>query len=180
MSKSSKKFSAEVRERAVRLVLEARKDHDSEWATLCSIAPKIGCTTETLRKWVRRAERDAGLRPGPTSEDPIGTRTPYAQVNGGTDPPVAPATGPTTCAVARPEPFRSPVCSPDPETPPSPTQLVPVPDAPRTRPRRDRRGPRLPGRSSPVGWPRPRTRTQYDQAVTPPKKNGALDFSKAP
>ncbi len=59
--KSSKKFSAEVRERAVRLVGEARKDYDSEWAPLCSIAPKIGCTTETLRKWVRRAERDAGL-----------------------------------------------------------------------------------------------------------------------
>ena len=69
MKKSSKKFSAEVRERAVRLVGEARKDHDSEWATLCSIAPKIGCTTETLRKWVRRAERDAGRRPGPTSEE---------------------------------------------------------------------------------------------------------------
>jgi transposase len=63
------KYSAEVRERAVRLVGEARKDHASEWATLCSIASKIGCTPETLRKWVRQAERDAGRRPGRTTDE---------------------------------------------------------------------------------------------------------------
>lgn len=72
MTKSSKKFSKEVRERAVRLVSEARKDHPSEWATLCSIAPKIGCRAETLRKWVRRAEGDARL--GTMSSVPIRTR----------------------------------------------------------------------------------------------------------
>ncbi len=69
MKKSAKKFSKEVRDRAVRLVDEAKKDHPSEWAALCSIAPKIGCTAETLRKWVRRAERDAGLRPGTTTSE---------------------------------------------------------------------------------------------------------------
>lgn len=61
--KSSKKFSAEVRERAVRLVGEARKDYDSEWATLCSIAPKIGCTTETLRKSTSSGFHSGGGNP---------------------------------------------------------------------------------------------------------------------
>ncbi len=69
MSKTSRRLPAEVREQAVRLVRETRKDHDSEWATLCSIAPKVDCRAETLRKWVRRAERDEVLRPGPTSEE---------------------------------------------------------------------------------------------------------------
>jgi len=67
MAKNS--FSAEVKERAVRLVQETRADHSSEWAAMSSIASKIGCTAETLRKWVRRAERDAGVRPGPTTDD---------------------------------------------------------------------------------------------------------------
>jgi transposase len=57
------KFSAEVRERAVRLVLEQQHEHGSQWAAMESIAAKIGCTAETLRKWVRRAERDSGQRP---------------------------------------------------------------------------------------------------------------------
>ena len=69
MTKTANRYSAEVRERAVRLVLQSRPDHPSQWATICSIAPKIGCTPETLRKWIRRAERDTGLRPGLTSED---------------------------------------------------------------------------------------------------------------
>ena len=58
-----------MRQRAVRMVLEAGGDHASQWAAISSIAGKIGCTTETLRKWVRQAERDQGLRPGPTSAE---------------------------------------------------------------------------------------------------------------
>jgi transposase len=63
------KFSAEVRERAVRLVLEQQHEHGSQWAAMESIAAKIGCTAETLRKWVRRAERDSGVRAGLTSSE---------------------------------------------------------------------------------------------------------------
>jgi transposase len=63
------KFSAEVRERAVRLVLEQQHEHGSQWAAMESIAAKIGCTAETLRKWVRRAERDSGRRAGLTSSE---------------------------------------------------------------------------------------------------------------
>lgn len=61
-------YSPEVRERAVRLVLEHRGDHRSEWAAICSVAERLGCSAETLRKWVRRAETDRGLRPGLSSE----------------------------------------------------------------------------------------------------------------
>ena len=46
------------------MVREHESDHDSQWAAICSIAEKIGCTAETLRKWVRRVERDDGVRPG--------------------------------------------------------------------------------------------------------------------
>jgi transposase len=63
------KHSPEVRERAVRLVLEVRPQHDSEWAAITSVAGKIGCTAETLRKWVRRSQVDAGQRPGLTSSE---------------------------------------------------------------------------------------------------------------
>ena len=58
-----------MRERAVRLVLEQRGDHETQWAAIRAIAPKIGCAAETLRQWVRRAERDAGHRPGPTTDE---------------------------------------------------------------------------------------------------------------
>jgi len=68
MNKTTR-YSPEVRERAVRLVFEQQGNYDSQWATLNSIAAKIGCTAETLRKWVRRAERDRGLREGLTTSD---------------------------------------------------------------------------------------------------------------
>ena len=67
--KTSNRFSPEVRQRAVRLVLENGGDHASQWAAIGSIAGKIGCTDETLRKWVRQAEREAGQRAGVTSEE---------------------------------------------------------------------------------------------------------------
>jgi len=63
------RYSPEIRERAVRMVFEHQADYDSQWAALNSIAGKIGCTAETLRKWVRRAERDQGLRDGVTSSE---------------------------------------------------------------------------------------------------------------
>ena len=63
------RFSPEVRERAIRMVLEHQEEHPSQWAAIGSIASKIGCTAETLRKWVRQAERDAGRRPGLTTEE---------------------------------------------------------------------------------------------------------------
>ncbi len=67
--KTSNRFSPEVRQRAVRMVLEHGGDHASQWAAIGSIAAKIGCTAETLRKWVRQAELDQGQRPGlPTDE----------------------------------------------------------------------------------------------------------------
>jgi transposase len=58
------KYAPEVRERAVRLVFEHQGEHESQWAAIGSIASKIGCTAETLRKWVRQAERDRGKRAG--------------------------------------------------------------------------------------------------------------------
>ena len=63
-----KRYSPEVRERAVRMVREHRGQYDSEWAAIVSIAEKIGCKAETLRLWVRREERDSGQRPGGTAE----------------------------------------------------------------------------------------------------------------
>ena len=63
------RFSPEVRDRAVRMVLEHTNEHASQWATIVSIAEKIGCSAETLRNWVRQAERDQGKRPGLTTEE---------------------------------------------------------------------------------------------------------------
>ncbi len=67
--KTSARYSPEVRARAVRMVLEHQGDYASQWSAICSIASKIGCTGETLRKWVRQAERDQGLRDGTTTEE---------------------------------------------------------------------------------------------------------------
>ena len=61
------RYSPEVRARAVRMVLEHAGDYGSQWEAMVSISGKIGCTAETLRRWVRQAERDEGLRSGPTS-----------------------------------------------------------------------------------------------------------------
>ena len=65
MSKTRNKFSPEVRERAVRMVGERRADYGSEWAAMTSIAAKIGCTAETLRRWCRE---EASRRTGPTAQ----------------------------------------------------------------------------------------------------------------
>ena len=59
MTKNTR-FSPEVRQRAIRMVLESQDEYDSQWAAICSIAPKIGCTPKTLRVWVRQHERDTG------------------------------------------------------------------------------------------------------------------------
>ncbi|MEQ9315894.1 MAG: IS3 family transposase, partial [Henriciella sp.] len=68
-SKQGTRFSPEVRARAVRMVFEHREDYASQWAAISSIAAKIGCTAETLRRWVRQAERDEGRRSGPTTDE---------------------------------------------------------------------------------------------------------------
>lgn len=68
MSKQNR-YSPEVKERAVRLYLEQRESYVSDWQAMEAIAPKIGCTAETLRKWVQQAERDLGIRDGLTSDD---------------------------------------------------------------------------------------------------------------
>ena len=67
--KKSVKFSPEVQDRAVRMVVEAQGQHDSQWAAIESIAAKIGCTAETLRRWVRQHERDTGQREGITTAE---------------------------------------------------------------------------------------------------------------
>ena len=66
---TQKSYSPEVRARAVRMVREHQGDHASQWAAICSIAAKIGCSGETLRKWVGETERDQGVRPRVTTEE---------------------------------------------------------------------------------------------------------------
>jgi len=66
---TSPKYATEVRERAVGMVFEHEGEHASQWAAISSIAAKIGCNPETLRGWVRQAERDQGKRPGPSTAE---------------------------------------------------------------------------------------------------------------
>lgn len=68
MSRRSK-YAPELRERAVRMVFDHAHEHPSQWATIRSVAEKLGCTVEALRRWVRQAERDHGQRPGLTTDE---------------------------------------------------------------------------------------------------------------
>ena len=67
-SKTTNKFSPEVRARAVRMVQDHEGEHSSRWATIMSIAAKIGCTPQTLNEWTKKAEVDAGRKPGVTTD----------------------------------------------------------------------------------------------------------------
>ena len=67
--RKSPNHSPEFIERGVRMVFESQSQHSSQWAAIESIAAKLGCSAETLRRWVRQAERDTGKRPGPTTAD---------------------------------------------------------------------------------------------------------------
>jgi transposase len=68
MSKRTR-YAPELRERAVRMVFDHAHEHASQWATIRSVAAKLGCTVEALRRWVRQAERDGGKRPGLTTDE---------------------------------------------------------------------------------------------------------------
>ena len=68
--KKSTSYSPEVRERAVRLVFEHQSEYESQWEAICSVAAKIGCTAETLRKWVRRSEGEQAGKSGPALTGP--------------------------------------------------------------------------------------------------------------
>ena len=81
MADRTTRYPRELRERAVRLVAESRAHHDSEWAAIKSVAAKLGvATAETVRKWVRQAEIDAGARPGVTSQESAEVRKLRAEV----------------------------------------------------------------------------------------------------
>ena len=63
------RYPAELRERAVRMVLDSERHHGSQWEAICSVAEKLGPSAESVRKWVRRAEIDGGARPGVTTAE---------------------------------------------------------------------------------------------------------------
>ena len=66
---TAKRYAPEIRERAVRMVLDHQGEYPTQWAAIESIAGKIGCTAQSLHRWVRQAERDSGRRPGLTSDE---------------------------------------------------------------------------------------------------------------
>ena len=68
MSKANR-YSPEVRERAVRMVLECERDYPSQWQAIQSIASKIGCSPDSLKSWLKRTQIDAGEKPGTTTEE---------------------------------------------------------------------------------------------------------------
>lgn len=75
MARMSHRYPQELRERAVRLVAESREEYETEWAAITSVAAKLGIgSAETLRKWVRRAEVDAGTRPGVSTQESLEVR----------------------------------------------------------------------------------------------------------
>ena len=67
--KRQPQYSPELRQRAVGMVLDLQKQHESQWSAISSVAEKIGCTKETLRRWVRQTERDTGVREGLTTDE---------------------------------------------------------------------------------------------------------------
>ena len=69
IQKAAKQFSPELRERAVRMVQDREREGGTQWESIGAIAAKMGCSRETLRRWLRQGERDAGKRPGPTTDD---------------------------------------------------------------------------------------------------------------
>ena len=75
------RYSPEVRERSVRMVFEHEREYASQWSAIVSIATKIGCTPETLRKWVRQAEVDTGRRGGVTSDERVRIKELEREVN---------------------------------------------------------------------------------------------------